>query len=184
ALRSPDLETDQCVDGRVVGLDGGNGQRLRGVDPAADHLVFEEAGQRLHFGQLRHALILPRVRVVVTRAFPGDEVDVLRRDHEVVVWPEARPMTPRELVDACADACAVVSMLTDPIDAAFFDACPDVRVVANVAVGYDNIDVVEATRRGIAVGNTPGVLTEATADLTWALILAASRRVVEAADVV
>jgi len=93
-------------------------------------------------------------------------------------------MTPRELVDACADACAVVSMLTDPIDAAFFDACPDVRVVANVAVGYDNIDVVEATRRGIAVGNTPGVLTEATADLTWALILAASRRVVEAADVV
>src|SRR5439155_20197615 len=103
---------------------------------------------------------------------------------DVVVWPEARPMPPLELLEACADASAVVSMLTDPIDAAFFDACPALRVVANVAVGYDNIDVAEATRRGIAVGNTPGVLTEATADLTWALILAAARRVVEAAELV
>lgn len=124
------------------------------------------------------------MRVAVTRSFPGNETDRLRAFHDVDIWPERRPLSSPELYRFAADADAAITMLTDRIDASFFDACPRIRVVANVAVGYDNIDVAEATRRGIPVANTPGVLTEATADLAWALILGAARRVVEAAEAV
>jgi lactate dehydrogenase-like 2-hydroxyacid dehydrogenase len=75
-------------------------------------------------------------------------------------------------------------MLTDRVDATLLDACPDLGVVANMAVGYDNLDVAELTRRGIPAGNTPGVLTGSTADLAWALILAATRRLPEGAAAV
>jgi glyoxylate reductase len=74
-----------------------------------------------------------------------------------------------------ADKKAVVTLLTEKVDAEFLDAAPDVEIVANYAVGYDNVDVAECTRRGVLATNTPDVLTETTADLTWALILAASR---------
>jgi len=114
-------------------------------------------------------------RCLVTRALPGPALERLRADHEVSVWPGARPPTPVELAAEAAGAHGLLTMLTDRVDTALLDACPHLRAVANYAVGYDNIDL-EATRaRGIAVGNTPDVLTEATADLAFALLLAAAR---------
>jgi lactate dehydrogenase-like 2-hydroxyacid dehydrogenase len=98
----------------------------------------------------------------------------------VVTGEEAPPERDRLLHDVAGAAAAVVT-LTEKVDAEFFDAAgPQLRVVANVAVGYDNIDVAEATRRGVVVTNTPGVLDDATADHTFAMILAVTRRVVEA----
>ena len=98
----------------------------------------------------------------------------------VVTGDEAPPERDRLLRDVAGAAAAVVT-LTEKIDAEFFDSAgPQLRVVANVAVGYDNIDVAEATRRGVVVTNTPGVLDDATADHTFAMILAITRRVVEA----
>lgn len=114
-------------------------------------------------------------RCFVTRALPGPALGRLRADHEVSVWPGDEPPTPAELAAAAASAHGLLSMLTDRVDTALLDACPELRAIANYAVGYDNIDL-EATRaRGIAVGNTPDVLTDATADLAFALLLAAAR---------
>jgi len=119
-------------------------------------------------------------RVFGARRLPGDAVDRLARDATVDLWPGDLPPPYDELRRRCAGAEGVISLLTDRIDAALIDASPRLRVVANVAVGYDNIDVAAAAARGIAVGNTPGVLTETTADLAFALLLAAARRVAEA----
>jgi glyoxylate reductase len=88
-------------------------------------------------------------------------------------------MPRNELLESVADVDGLLCMITDRIDDELMERAPQLRMVANVAVGYDNIDLAAATARGIWVSNTPGVLTEATADLTWALILATSRRVVE-----
>jgi glyoxylate reductase len=125
-----------------------------------------------------------RPRVVVTRHLPGGALDRLREVADVAVWPERLPPSPDALRSLAADAVGLVTMLTDRVDAALLDACPHLRVVANVAVGYDNLDVAELTRRGIHAGNTPGVLTESTADLAWALLLASSRRLPEGAAAV
>jgi glyoxylate reductase len=86
---------------------------------------------------------------------------------------------PEELRSAVADREGLLCLLTDRIDEALFDAAPELRVVSNVAVGYENVDLEAATRRGVAVTNTPGVLTETTADLAFALILAVARRLIE-----
>jgi glyoxylate reductase len=94
------------------------------------------------------------------------------------------PPTREQLEAGVARSEGLLCLLTDRIDAQLLDAAPRLRAVANMAVGTDNIDLGECSRRGIAVGNTPGVLTEATADLTFALILAAARRLLEAADAV
>jgi glyoxylate reductase len=126
----------------------------------------------------------PGPRVAVTRGLPGGALDRLRRVADVAVWGPRLPPSPDELRSFAAGATGLVTMLTDRVDAALLDACPDLRVVANVAVGYDNVDVAELTRRGIPVGNTPGVLTESTADLAWALLLAVSRRLPEGAAAV
>jgi len=90
-----------------------------------------------------------------------------------------RPPTRDELLAGLHGKQALLCLLTERIDADVLDAAPDLRIVANLAVGYDNIDVAAATARGVVVTNTPDVLTEATAELTWALILAAARRIVE-----
>jgi len=123
-------------------------------------------------------------RVVVTRQLPGSALDRLTRMAEVEVWPERLPPSPADLQRLGADAHGLITMLTDRVDAALLDACPDLVVVANCAVGYDNLDVAELRRRGIAASNTPGVLTEATADLAWALIMATARRLPEGAAAV
>jgi glyoxylate reductase len=107
-------------------------------------------------------------------------LDMLREAGEVRVHGGPGPVPRDELEAAVAEADALVAVLHDRVDAALLDAAPRLRIVANVAVGYDNIDVAAAAARGVLVTNTPGVLTEATADLTWALILGVARRVGEA----
>lgn len=119
-------------------------------------------------------------RVFVTRHLPGPAVDRLRAEHDVEVWPDRLPPPAEVLREHTEDADGLLSLLTDRIDANFIDACPRLTAVANYAVGYDNIDVAAATRRGIRIGNTPDVLTDATADLAFALLLAAARRIPEA----
>ena len=119
-------------------------------------------------------------RVLVTRDLPGDALDRLRARHTVDVWPEPAPPTPEALRAAAAGADALITMLTERVDEALLDAAPRLRAVANVAVGTDNIDLAACAARGVPVGNTPDVLTDATADLTWALLLAAARRLPEA----
>lgn len=122
---------------------------------------------------------MSRPRIFVTRRIPEAGLTRLRAGFDVVVNPDDRPLTTEELYRGIADADAVIGLLTDRIDAAFFDAAPNLKGYANYAVGYDNIDVAEATRRGIPVSNTPDVLTMATAELAWALLFAVARRVVE-----
>lgn len=121
-------------------------------------------------------------RVVVTRSVPVGPLAALRdAGHEVHLREGARPPTPAELVELVRDADAVICTLTERIDAAVLDAAPRLRVVANFAVGVDNIDLAAAAARGVAVGNTPDVLTDATADLALALLLAAARQLPAAA---
>jgi glyoxylate reductase len=120
-------------------------------------------------------------RCFVTRSLPGPALDRLRARHEVEVWPERLPPSYEELSARAANAEGLLALLTDRVDAALIEHCPHLRVISNYAVGYDNIDIDAASARAIAVGNTPDVLTEATADLTWALLLAAARELPEAA---
>ena len=123
-------------------------------------------------------------RVFVTRRLPGNALDRLSAEHEVEIWPELLPPPREALLAGVAEAEGLLSLLTDAVDVELLEAAPQLRAVANLAVGTDNIDLGACAERGIAVGNTPGVLTEATADLAFALILAAARRVVEAAAAV
>src|SRR5829696_5456558 len=122
--------------------------------------------------------------VFVARDLPGTALDRLREAHEVEVWPEPRPPSREELGERAAGTEGLLSLLTDKVDEALLDAAPDLRVIANYAVGSDNIDLEATKRRGIAVGVTPDVLTDATADLAFALILAGARRLTEASDAV
>jgi glyoxylate reductase len=119
-------------------------------------------------------------KVYVTRELPSTALDLLAEAVTIKVWPGELPPPPEVLLAEAADADALLALLTDRIDAAIMAAAPRLRVISNMAVGYDNIDVEEASRRGILVTNTPGILTETTADFAFALLLAAARRVVEA----
>lgn len=115
--------------------------------------------------------------VFVTRPLPPPGVTLLRAaGFEVIVNAEDRPLTSDELRAGATDASALLCMLSDRIDAELLDAAPSLRVVSNFAVGFDNIDVKAARHRGIEVTTTPGVLTDATADLAWSLLLAAARQ--------
>ncbi|WP_410580060.1 2-hydroxyacid dehydrogenase [Amycolatopsis sp. lyj-108] len=118
--------------------------------------------------------------IAVTRWIPDEALKVLAEAGEVKLSRADRPLTPDELREFVRGASAIVGMLHDRIDGEVADAAgPDLRVVANVAVGYDNIDVPALAGRGITVTNTPGVLTGATADLAFGLILAVTRRLGE-----
>jgi glyoxylate reductase len=118
--------------------------------------------------------------VFVTRRLPGDALERLAQHAMVDLWPGELPPDPDSLRARVGPAHGVISLLTDRIDAGVIASVRQLRVISNVAVGYDNIDIDAATRRGIVVGNTPGVLTETTADLAFALVLATARRIVEA----
>ena len=117
--------------------------------------------------------------VAVTSPLPGDGLRRLAGEHLVRMHPTGSPISGAELAAFAAGADALVTLLADRVDARVFAACPGLRIVANVAVGYNNIDAEAARAAGVWVTNTPDVLTEATADLTWALVLAVTRRVVE-----
>jgi glyoxylate reductase len=119
-------------------------------------------------------------RVVVTGRVPEAALEKLRTEHEVDAWEGPESIGREELLRRVEGANAVVSLLTERIDAELLDAAgPQLKVVANVAVGYDNIDVPACTERGVVATNTPGVLTEATADIAFGLILSATRRLAE-----
>jgi glyoxylate reductase len=119
-------------------------------------------------------------RVVVTGRVPETALEKLRAEHDVDAWSGPESISREELLRRVAGADAVVSLLTERIDAELLDAAgPQLKVVANVAVGYDNIDVPACTQRGIVATNTPGVLTEATADIALGLILTVTRRLGE-----
>jgi glyoxylate reductase len=117
--------------------------------------------------------------VFVTRELPGRGIERLRAEVKVTVWEQELPPPHERLLEEAGRADGLITLLTDRIDADLMDAARRLRVVSNVAVGYDNIDVAAATHRGILVANTPGVLTETTADLAFALLMAAARRIVE-----
>ncbi len=124
-------------------------------------------------------------RVVVTGRIPTEAVSLLRSAHDVWAWDEATPIPRDTLLQHVAGADALVTLLTERVDAALLDAAgPQLKVVSNVAVGYNNIDTPACRERGIVVTNTPGVLTEATADIAMALILMSTRRLAEGERVI
>jgi glyoxylate reductase len=120
-------------------------------------------------------------RIYVTRQVPPPGPQMLSdSSHQVQVSPHDRPLHRQELIEAVAGCHGLLAHLQDPIDAQVMDAAgPQLRVISNYAVGYNNIDVAEATRRGVVVCNTPGVLTEATADIAWILLMGVARRISE-----
>jgi glyoxylate reductase len=123
---------------------------------------------------------MARPKVFVARRIPDDGIDPIVAATDAVVWPDELPPPRDELLRAVAGCDGVLTLLTDRVDDAFLDAAgPQLKVVSNYAVGFDNVDVPACTARGIPVGNTPGVLTDTTADLAWALLMAAARRLPE-----
>lgn len=120
-----------------------------------------------------------RPLLYVTRMLPEPVMAAIRQHYRLLNEPADRQAAPEELRRGFAEADAAISTLSDRIDATILSEATRLKIVANYAVGYDNIDVAIASRRGIVVTNTPDVLTDATADLTWALLLAVARRVVE-----
>jgi lactate dehydrogenase-like 2-hydroxyacid dehydrogenase len=119
-------------------------------------------------------------KVVVVRGIFPEVVESLSRKFEVVHNAEDRPWPKAELVERLRGAAGAMATVMDRFDAEVLAACPDLKVISNIAVGFNNIDVAECTKRGIRVTNTPGVLDDTTADLTWALLMAAARRIAEA----
>jgi len=119
-------------------------------------------------------------RIFVTRVIPEIGLEMLRREADVEVWPDPLPPPYAILTQKARGMDALLCMLTDRIDGDLMDAIgPQLKVISQMAVGIDNIDVPAATVRHIPIGNTPGVLTDTTADFAWALLMAAARRVVE-----
>lgn len=118
-------------------------------------------------------------RIYVTREIPEIGLQRLREHCTVEVWPSTLPIPRTDLLAAAAEVEGLLTLLSDPVDAALIAAAPRLRVISQYAVGYDNIDVAAATARGIPVGNTPDVLTDATADFAFALLMAAARRIPE-----
>jgi glyoxylate reductase len=124
--------------------------------------------------------------IAVTRILPDAGMELLNdaTDIELRVWPEELPPDRNALDQLLTGAAGAVTLVTDPIDASLLERHSELKVVANFAVGYDNIDVDAATERNVMVSNTPGVLTETTADFAFALLISAARRIVEGADYV
>jgi glyoxylate reductase len=125
-----------------------------------------------------------RPLVAVTRAIPETGLDLLQEHVEIRLWDDDIPPTPEELDKLLEGVDGALTLLTDTIDGPLLDRHPGLRFVSNLAVGYDNIDVAACTARGVAVTNTPGVLTKATAEFAFALLMATARRIPEAADYV
>jgi glyoxylate reductase len=123
---------------------------------------------------------MPKLKVYVTRELPERGLKIIKKHFDAEVWPEYAPPPKKVIIEKVKNVDGLVSLLSDKIDAEVFDAAPKLKIVAQMAVGFDNIDIQEATRRGIYVTNTPEVLTDTTADFAWALLMAVARRVVEA----
>jgi len=118
-------------------------------------------------------------KIFITRQIPQDGIDLLRSVADVDINPNDAPLPRHILLEKASQYDGILGVLTDKIDEEFFDAAKELKGYANYAVGFDNIDVKEATKRKIPVSNTPGVLTEATAECAWALMFSVARRIVE-----
>ncbi len=127
---------------------------------------------------------MSKPRIFVTRIIPEKGLQLLASACDVHLWKSPEPVPRDELMAQAAEAEGLLTLLSDPIDADLIAAAPQLRVISQYAVGYDNIDVTAATARGIPVGHTPGVLTAATADLAFALLMSAARRLTEGVDYV
>jgi len=123
---------------------------------------------------------MPKPKVYLTRMLPERGLRMIKERFEAEIWPEYAPPPKETIVRKVANVDALVSLLSDKIDAEVFNAAPKLKIVCQIAVGFDNIDLKEATKRGIYITNTPEVLTDTTADFAWALLMALARRVVEA----
>lgn len=121
---------------------------------------------------------MAKPRVLVTREIPAAGLDLIAAACEATIWSGPLPPEPNWLREELPGCQGLVSLLTETISAELMDLAPELKVISNFAVGYNNIDIPAATERGIPVGNTPGVLTEATADCAFALLIAAARGVV------
>lgn len=124
---------------------------------------------------------MSKPKVFILRQIPNQGLDLIQEFCEADIWQAELPPSRAEILERAAGVEGLVSLLTDAIDGEIMDAAgPQLKVISNHAVGFDNIAVAEATARRIPVGNTPGILTDATADLAFALLLAAGRRITEA----
>jgi glyoxylate reductase len=123
---------------------------------------------------------MPKLKIYVTRQLPERGLKIIRKYFDTEVWPEYAPPPKNTIIEKAKNLDALATLLSDKIDTEVFDAAPKLKIVSQLAVGFDNIDVPEATKRGIYVTNTPEVLTDTTADFAWALLMAVARRVVEA----
>ena len=119
-------------------------------------------------------------KILVTRKILPEALSYLREHVDLEIGAESRNLSKEELIDKIRDKKGVLALLVDHIDKQVMDAAPELKIISNCAVGYNNIDVEYALQKDILVTNTPGVLTDTTADLTWALILAVARRIPEA----
>ena len=122
---------------------------------------------------------MARPKAFITRMLLPDALDIVRQVADVEVWPDEWPPSVDELHRRSAGADGILTTIMDRVDSALMDVAPNLKAISQLAVGLDNVDVAEATRRGIPVGNTPGVLSKSTADLAFALLLGAARRTSE-----
>ncbi|HUW48426.1 MAG TPA: glyoxylate reductase [Patescibacteria group bacterium] len=123
---------------------------------------------------------MAKPKIYVTRELPERGLNIIRQHFETEVWPEYAPPPKKTIIEKAKNVDALATLLSDKIDAEVYNAAPKLKIVSQLAVGFDNIDLAEATKRGIYVTNTPEVLTDTTADFAWALLMAVARRVVEA----
>jgi len=123
---------------------------------------------------------MPKPKIYVTRELPERGLNIIKKHFDAEVWPEYAPPPKNVIIEKAKNVDALASLLSDKIDAEVFNAAPKLKIVSQLAVGFDNIDIAEATKRGIYVTNTPEVLTDTTADFAWALLMAVARRVAEA----
>jgi len=119
------------------------------------------------------------MKIYVTRKIPEPGLKLLRKEFEIEVNPENRALSKQEIINGLCEKDGLLCLLTDTIDKDVIHSEPKFRMIANYAVGYDNIDIQAATERGIPVSNTPGVLTDTTAEMAWALLFSVARRIVE-----
>jgi len=120
------------------------------------------------------------MNVFVTRKIPQPGLEILRKEFEIEVNPYDRVLSKEEIIKGLKGKDGLLCLLTDPIDSDVINSEPRLKMISSYAVGYNNIDIKAATKRGIPVSNTPGVLTDATSDMAWALLLSVARRIVEA----
>jgi lactate dehydrogenase-like 2-hydroxyacid dehydrogenase len=120
------------------------------------------------------------MKIFVTRKIPKAGLDILKKEHEIEVFPYDRVPKKDEIIKGLKGKDGLLCLLTDPIDEEIINSEPNLKMIANYAVGYDNIDIAAATARKIPISNTPEVLTDATSEMAWALLFSVARRIVEA----